>query len=163
MKHIGAGKNRLANVLRSQGAELPLRANFSGRLGIPQNGMERHGPVVGHRVQSQFVNFKLKGRCAWFAESKLHHGTVRDDVLEDKRELLEVACRSRFVAGALTARRNEHVQTFDLDVSNPLGSSEKPQVTALDDELFDGGNRGSVSIGAAAESHAFGNTFRETF
>jgi hypothetical protein len=52
------------------------------------------------------------------------------------------------------------VQTFNLDASNPLGSGEKPRVTTLDDELFDRGNRQSVSIPVAAEGHSFGNTPR---
>jgi hypothetical protein len=34
LKPIGAGKDGLADVLRPQGAELPVRANFSGRFRI---------------------------------------------------------------------------------------------------------------------------------
>src|SRR5271157_286343 len=84
LKNIGAGNYGVADVLRLQGAELPVRANFSRRLRIQERGVERHWSVVRHGVQSQFVNFELKGFCSWFAGSKLHHGTIRDDLVDDK-------------------------------------------------------------------------------
>src|ERR1700726_4545393 len=46
LKRIGAGKSRLADVLRRQGAELTVRVNFSGRRRILHRGVERHWPVV---------------------------------------------------------------------------------------------------------------------
>src|SRR3984893_3366184 len=160
LKQIGARKNDVADVLRPQGAELHVRANFSGRLRIPQRGVERHWPVVGHRVQRQFVNFELQWFCSGFAGSKLHHGTIRDDLVDNQCELLQAPSRSRFVAGAFSARGHEYAQTFDPDTSKTLRSVEKPPVTALDGELFDRGDRRSVSITVAAETHSFGNAPR---
>ena len=49
------------------------------------------------------------------------------------------------------------MQTFDRDPANPAGSAEKLPVSALDGELFDGGDRRNVSITIAAESHSFGD------
>src|SRR5271157_6171237 len=104
LKKIGTGNDGVADVLRLQGAELPVRANFSGRLRIQQRGVERYRPIVRHRVQRQFVNFELKGFCSGFTGSKLDHGTVRDNLVDNQRVLLQTAGRSRFIAAAFTAR-----------------------------------------------------------
>jgi hypothetical protein len=81
----------LTHVLRLQGAKLPFRANFSWRLRIQQRGVERHGPVIGYGVQRQFVNFELEGFSSGLAGSKLHDGTVRDDLVDNQRGLLRAA------------------------------------------------------------------------
>ena len=102
LKHIGAGKKGLANVLRLQGAELPVRANLSGRLRIQQRSVERQGPVIGHSVQRQFVNCKLERFCSRFARSKLQHGTVGDDLVDNHSGLLRAAGRWRCVPDTFT-------------------------------------------------------------
>src|SRR5579863_5269275 len=53
------------------------------------------------------------------------------------------------------------MQTFDPDLSNMAGgadkTAEKLPVSALDGQLFDGGNRRSAGITVAAECHSFGD------
>src|SRR5580658_8305724 len=87
-KVVRAEETGSTQVLRQQGAELPVRANFSGRLRIQQRGMERHGPVTGYGVQRQFVNFELERFLSGLAGSKLCDCTVRDDLVDNQRSLL---------------------------------------------------------------------------
>ena len=87
-KVVRAGETGLTHVLRLQGAEFPVRANFSWRLRIQQHGMERQGPVIGYRAQRQFVNFELEGFFSGLAGRKLQDGTVRDDLVDDQAGLL---------------------------------------------------------------------------
>jgi hypothetical protein len=104
LKNVGAGKKGLVDALRPQGTGLPVRPNFSGRLRIQQHGAERHWPIVGHRVQRQFVNFEPKRFCSGSAGSKLHQGAVRNKLVDNHRGRLCAASRWRRVVVTVTGR-----------------------------------------------------------
>jgi hypothetical protein len=69
---------------------------------------------------------------------------------------IEIFGRASLPARSLYCETNP-LQTFDADASNRLGDIEKSPVAALNDELFGGRNRRSVSITVAAENHSSSN------